>query len=190
SLWVIGIDCESIRAVCSFWERYLLPMLRVVAGPIQGAVSGVADAGVFRAARDHEVESFIRSSRESPRERLVLSDALILERPRFAVIGALVNAAAERCYVEHPIPNLARWIKKDVGWRRLRHAIVRCAPVFSSVITAADAPFVVEYRVAAPHLRARKIMSAAVHAPHAAFDLGIEHEPIGGIQPPLRYSGG
>src|ERR1700721_1821338 len=67
--------------------------------------------------------------------------------------------------------------------RGLAHARVRFSPDLSAILTAANAAFVIQHRIVPPHLGARKIMGVAIHAPHPASHLGIEGDPVSGVQP-------
>src|SRR4051812_46155704 len=68
----------------------------------------------------------------------------------------------------------------------LGHALIRLLPSLASVFADADAAFIVEDGVTPPHLRAWKIVGAAVDAPHPTFHFWIKNNPVRRVQPALR----
>src|SRR5208337_1270102 len=74
--------------------------------------------------------------------------------------------------------------------RSLIHSRVRLAPRLSPVLAHTN-PSGVPCRICVPpHFRTRQVVHFTVHAPHAAPDLRIERQPVGGIRPLTRHAGG
>src|SRR5947208_3113189 len=89
----IGIDGESIRSIGTRGQTNWLPVFGGIGRAINRTVSVVAHAAVFRTPRQYDVQCSIRASSQSPGERLILSDSLILQCPGLAAVRALEDAA-------------------------------------------------------------------------------------------------
>src|SRR3984885_3535474 len=165
-------------------------MLGAVGGAINGAVFIGAVASILRAARDQKIQSAFIIARDAPGERFFLRDAGIFQRPALAAGGGFVDAAAETSDVERARIDGACWIEKDEGRGGLVHAVVRFRPGFSAVVADADAAAIFSDARAAPHFWTRQIVRPTIHAPGAAFDGGIEDDPVSGVAPVPRYAVG
>src|SRR3954463_9490824 len=165
-------------------------MFRAVFGAIKRTIIRVADASVFRATRNDDVQSAVRGERKSPGKRLFLSDPLVLQRPCLAAICALVNASSEPGNIQDTGVLGTSGIEQDMRWRSLIHSGARLAPRFTSVIADADSTLILRRILMTPHFRTRQVMRITVHPPQAAAHLRIKGQPVCSVDPIARDAGG
>ena len=129
------------------------------------------------------VKSSIRSARQAPRERLLLRDAVILQRPGASAIRTLVDSSAKAGDVEDSCIHRAGRIEQDMSRTGLIHSGIRLGPVLAAILADGILRPCSQDRSVSPHLRTRKIMGIAVHAPHPAANFGIEDDPVRRVLP-------
>src|SRR5580693_2600336 len=126
-----------------------------------GAVGGAINGAVFIGA----VAAILRAARDQK-----IQSAFIIAR----------DAPGERFFL------------RDAGifQRPALAAVVRFRPGFSAVVADADAAAIFSDAGAAPHFWTRQIVGPTVYAPGAAFDRGIENDPVSGVAPVPRHAVG
>src|SRR5579864_5923819 len=165
-------------------------MFGAISGTIKRTIAGVANAAIFRPTRNNNVQGSIRRQRQSPGKRLRLRDSLIFQRPAFAAVDALVNAASKAGNIQNSRINRAARVEQNVRGSRFLHSGIRSTPSLTSIFAETNSAFVVRRVLVSPHLWSGQIMGAAVNAPHPAAHLGIECDPVSGVAPLFRHSGG
>src|ERR1700730_8935353 len=178
-----GVNSEPVRPIHVLRKWYRLPVLPLIARAIDGTVARVSETAALGAARQHDVESSVRSLVQPPGERLLLSDPLILQRPGLSTVCALVDSASESSHIQDASIRRAIGIKQDVGSRRFLHSGVRFLPGLASILAAADSALVIQHGVFPPHLGTRQVVGIAVDAPDAVGNFRIKNNPVGGVQP-------
>src|ERR1039458_8322005 len=118
------IDRQAVWSVGLRGQLHGRPGLSAVGGVVKDAVAGRADASVFTAPGDDHVQRSVGGASQSPGEWFILHNAVVLQRPRNAVVRALVDPATEGGDPEHSLTHRTRWIEQDVGWSRFGHPLV------------------------------------------------------------------
>ena len=180
---IARVHCERVGTVGAGRQRHPRPVLGAVGGAVERAVELVPDPAHLAAPGHDEVERAVARAADAPRERLPLRDAVVLQRPCLAVVGRLVEAAAESAGIERARALRARGVEEHVRHRRLGHARVREPPVAPAVCRDAHPALVGLGIGATPHLGPRQVVRPAEGAPHAPLHVGIEDDPVGRVPP-------
>src|ERR1019366_3984050 len=183
---VRGIDSQAVRTVHLLGKRDAFPVLRTVAGAVDGAVAWVAVGTIFGSPRDDRVERSILRPGQTPRQRVLAGDTIVLDHPRLAAVSGLHYAAAHGGDVEGTGLGRTLGLENDMRGGGGRERFARHPPRAATVVAHSDAAAIGLRVQASPHLGTRQVVDARHDCPGAPFHLGIELHPKGIAGPGAR----